>query len=231
MKKIIAIVLAVSSLFFLTVSKTLAEVTLGFSISHGLYQASGTETEGSGNVTSSEAAEVSSATTMAKFTYPTIFAEYNTGMVSIGVEVIPGSVETEEVARTDYNIEPGQVCTGNDGCNTSVTNKVEIEISKHITLYGLLPIMSTGAYLKAGISRMDVETNESLGTGSTYADIDGVSGAHASLGYQHDTASGFVRAEIGYSIYENMSVTSSNSHKVEADIEGGFARISIGRSF
>ena len=37
--------------------------------------------------------------------------------------------------------------------------------------------------------------------------------------------------KIGYSIYENMSVTSSNSHKVEADIEGGFARISIGRSF
>ena len=225
MKKIIAIVLAVSSLFFLTVSKALAEMTIGFSVSHGLYQASGSETEGSGDL------KKNTATDMAKFTFPAIFAEYNTGTVSIGVEVIPGSVETEEAARTDYNCDGVGSCLGNDGTTTNLTNKVSIEISRHVTLYGLLPIMDSGAYLKAGISRMDVATNESLATGSTYADIDGVSGAHASLGYQHDNDGGFVRAEIGYSIYDNMSVTSSNSHKVEADIEGAFARISIGRSF
>ena len=38
MKKIIAIVLAVSSLFFLTVSNALADWTAGLSVSHGVYE-------------------------------------------------------------------------------------------------------------------------------------------------------------------------------------------------
>ena len=41
MKKIIAIVLAVSSLFFLTVTKTLADWTAGVSVTGGVYEASG----------------------------------------------------------------------------------------------------------------------------------------------------------------------------------------------
>ena len=45
MKKIIAIVLAVSSIFFLTVSKTLAEWSVGVSYGVGEYEASGTENE------------------------------------------------------------------------------------------------------------------------------------------------------------------------------------------
>ena len=43
MKKIIAIVLAVSSLFFVMVSKSLAEISLGISGTAGVYEATGTE--------------------------------------------------------------------------------------------------------------------------------------------------------------------------------------------
>ena len=55
MKKIIAIVLAVSSLFFLTATKTLADWSAGVS-------------------------------------------------VSVGLEIIAGSVTTEEESRTDYKV-------------------------------------------------------------------------------------------------------------------------------
>ena len=90
MKKIIAIVLAVSSIFFLTVSKTLAEWSAGISVSHGVYQADGTETqEGDSEKNTLNGQE-------GKFTYPSIFLEYNLGLVSIGLDVIPGSVTTEE---------------------------------------------------------------------------------------------------------------------------------------
>ena len=69
MKKIIAIVLAVSSLFFLTVSKSLAEWTVGLSVTSGLYEAEGSETQEGDN-------EVSTAAEEAQFTYPSIFFEY-----------------------------------------------------------------------------------------------------------------------------------------------------------
>ena len=78
---------------------------------------------------------------------------------------------------------------------------------------------------------MDVESKESLATGSTYGNKEGVQGIHYGLGYQHDTDGYFVRAEIGYSKYDNISLRSNTGNTVEADIQGGFARISIGRSF
>ena len=79
--------------------------------------------------------------------------------------------------------------------------------------------------------RVDIETKEVLGTGSEYPDTH-MRGASLSLGYQHDTGGAFVRAEVGHTNYEGVSVSASNTaNNVEADIDGGFARISIGRSF
>ena len=77
-----------------------------------------------------------------------------------------------------------------------------------------------------------VETKEDLATGSTYGD-DNIYGGTFGLGYTHDTDGGFVRVEVGVSQYEEVSLTSTSNdqNKVEADIQGGFARISIGKSF
>ena len=225
MKKIIAIVLAFSSIFFLTATKTLADWSAGVSASVGHYTATGEEIEdGETNKT------VSTNTLEGKFGYPSIFVEKSFGRVSIGLDVIPGSVETTEIGRTDYNIEPGQVCTGNDGCNTSVTNTAKVEISRHISLYALVPIMDTGAFIKAAIIRADVATKESLDTGSTYPDTD-MKGASLSIGYQYDFDAAFVRAEVGATEYDTVSATSSAGHKVTADVDGDWARISIGKSF
>ena len=71
-----------------------------------------------------------------------------------------------------------------------------------------------------------------MATGSTYGD-DNIYGGTFGLGYTHDTDGGFVRVEVGVSQYEKVSLTSTSNdqNKVEADIQGGFARISIGKSF
>ena len=226
MKKIIAIVLAVSSIFFLTVSKTLAEWSAGISVSHGVYQADGTETSGA------EAEKNGTTGKAGPFTYPSIFLEYNLGRVSLGFDVIPGSVTTEESARTDYNT----VDTGNDGVGTGVTNKVSVELSRHVSLYALVPITDIGAFARVQVMRVDIETKESLGTGSKYPDTH-MTGASLSLGYQHDTGGAFVRAEVGYTDYEATSITSNTAttgstyNKVDADVDGTWARISIGKTF
>ena len=224
MKKIIAIVLAFSSIFFLTATKTLAEWSAGVSASVGHFKATGQESEdGEANKT------VSTNTLEGKFGYPSLFVEYNTGMVLIGLDVIPGSVETSEVGRTDINNSDG-ITTDNDGGVTGVTNTAKVEISQHISLYALVPIMDTGAFIRAAVIRADVATKEVLGTGSVYPDTD-MKGGSISLGYQYDFDSAFVRAEVGVTEYDTVSATSDNGHKVTADVDGDWARISIGKSF
>lgn len=225
MKKIIAVVLAVSSIFFLTATKVLAEWSAGISVSSGVYQAEGTETSGTESETNKGSEE-------AQFTYPSIFLEYNTGRVSFGLDVIPGSVTAEEQARTDTGVGDGSLTTGND----VITNKVSVEFSRHVSLYALVPITDIGAFARVQIMRVDVETKETLGSGSTYPDTT-MNGASLSLGYQHDTGGAFVRAEVGYTDYENITVTSTTAttgstyNKVDADVDGTWARISIGKAF
>ena len=91
--------------------------------------------------------------------------------------------------------------------------------------------MDTGAFARVQIIRVDVETKDSLGSGSTYPDTT-MEGASLSLGYQHDTGGAFVRAEVGASDYNSLSVKASNTaNKVDVDVEGAWARISIGKTF
>ena len=83
---------------------------------------------------------------------------------------------------------------------------------------------------KLQIMKVDVATNDSLGTGSTYPDTN-MDGASFSLGYQYDTDGVFIRAEVGYTDYGKISVTSTSSNKVDANVDGHWARISIGKTF
>ena len=222
MKKIIAIVLAVSSFFFLTVSNVLAEWSAGISASHGLYRASGSETQEGDSEKNALTGEEG------LFTYPSIFLEYNLGRVSLGLDVIPGSITTEETTRTDSGVGDNGLTTGND---TNVTNKVSVRLSRHVSLYALVPITDIGTFARVQIIRVDVETKEVLGTGSKYPDTN-MTGASLSLGYQHDTDGVFIRAEVGYTDYERITVTASNTaNKVDADVDGAWARISIGHTF
>ena len=42
--------------------------------------------------------------------------------------------------------------TGNDGGDgTGVTNTASVELSQHVSLYALVPIMDTGAFVRAAI--------------------------------------------------------------------------------
>ena len=57
-------------------------------------------------------------------------------------------------------------------------------------------------------------------------------GVSLSLGFQHNTDGVFFRAEVGYTDYEGISVTATNTaNKVDVDVDGKWARISIGKSF
>ena len=226
MKKTIAVVIAVTTLFFYGVTNSMAEWTAGISVSHGEYSASGQENR-NGSITH--------ANDMAakEVTYPTIFFEKAFDYASVGISIIPATQESEEASRTDYNCTAGIAlhCTGNDGSTGSVTNTAKVQLSQHVTLYTIVPIMA-GAFARAGIQTVLVETDETLNTGSKYDDKRIVGGT-IGLGYQHDTGGGFVRIEAGYSRYNTLELTSTTNskNKVTADLDGSFGRLSIGRSF
>ena len=225
MKKIIAVVIASTTLFFYGVTNSMAEWTAGISVSHGEYSADGEENR-NGSITHANdlaAKEV---------TYPTIFFEKAFDYASVGISIIPAKQESEEASRTDYNcIERSTDCTGNDGTTGSVTNTAKVKLSQHVTLYTIVPIMDSGVFARAGIQSVNVKTKENLATGSTYPDTH-MNGASLSVGYQHDIDGVFIRAEVGHTRYESITVKASNTaNKIDADIDGGFARISIGRSF
>ena len=56
-------------------------------------------------------------------------------------------------------------------------------------------------------------------------------GGSVSIGYHYDFGAAFVRVEGGVTEYDTVSAISDNGHKVTADVDGDWARISIGKSF
>lgn len=160
---------------------------------------------------------------------PEIFIEMvNDGGIAVGVAVIPGEAElgSRNTTRTD------KLTSG----SSSVTQKAQAEISGHVTLYAIVPvmdIMNGGVYLKGGVGSVDVESNETLGTGASYGN-QSVDFITAGVGYQKDVAVGFVRAEVGHTSYDKVSLKSTGSDAVSTitgDISHTHAKISIGKAF
>jgi hypothetical protein len=103
-----------------------------------------------------------------------------------------------------------------DGAAGNVTQNVQVDFEDLTTYYVNLNL-NENFYLKAGIAKVDVITNETLGTGSTYgnADLDGtVFGA----GYNKNFDNGlFVRAEGTYQEFDGVTINGSGDTSVTAD--------------
>ena len=156
--------------------------------------------------------------------YASVFVEKDLGPIAIGLDVIPYNIESETNTneRTNDAVDSG-------------TNSVQVDIETHATLYAILGLGDSPAYIKAGMSYANLATNESMATSSKYDDAD-LEGYHLSLGVQRELDNAFVRLEAGYSSYDDVSITATgdgaNPNKVTVSgMEGPHARISIGKSF
>ena len=81
---------------------------------------------------------------------------------------------------------------------------------------------------------VDIQTQESLGTGSKYNDVD-TTGYTLGLGYQAKADNGmFVRLEVSASSYDDVSAAStvdSNKEVTVTDMYGAMGSLKIGKSF
>ena len=209
MKKIKAITLAFLLSLFGS-SYALAEFTVGITGSMAMIDASGTELEG-GETSSGDASNTAGV--------GSIFVEYNNILgtaLSLGIDHIPGSadVSSSVKSRADANGE------GDSG-----TNKAQAEVSDHTTVY-LTYGFGNGAYAKLGYVEADLNTLETLSTGSKYGNVT-IDGIEAGLGVEFDVYAGSVgRFELTHIAYDDISVRSSVAREsvtpnnlIEADLD------------
>ena len=218
MKKLFAIIFS-SVFLFLNSANAELGINVGISGQIGVFEASATETEDTEKSREDDA--------MAAFGYVSVFLEKDLGQyITVGVDYVPSALESETVDETRSDL----LATA-DGAASSVTQKVQVDFEDLTTLYVALNL-NENFYLKAGIAQVDLITNETLGTGSTYgnASLDGtVFGA----GYNKNFDNGmFVRAEGTYQEFDGVTINGSGDTSVTADeINGVSGKISIGKSF
>jgi len=201
-------------------------VSIGVSGNLGLYEAAGSETDGT-EVNTAKNEEMAGA-------MGSVFLEINPsfGMLnrlSLGVDYVPHKIQTgtQTTMRSDHSLAAG-------GTPASVLkNTVQVDIKDITTVYANINL-TDWLYVTGGLMTMDVITNETLATGSAYADtsLDGYTmgvGAHI----QNDSGF-FSRLSVNYMEMDGvqLSSTTNTDNKVDLkSLEGTSAKFSVGKTF
>jgi len=157
-----------------------------------------------------------------------IFAEYSfDNGITVGFDHIPGTadVNRQDLTRTEDSSEANQ-----DG---NVTANAEIE--NHNTYYLELPIHA-GLYVKAGITSMDVISNDtdSVTLRGAYANTQ-VDGELLGVGYKGTFGSnGFYKLEGTMRSYDTINLTSTTTdlgNQLSADIDANLMTLAVGYAF
>ena len=201
--------------FLLLTASAHAGGKIGASLAYGNADSSGTITEGSTETAKSGDDNAPLVQFFAE-------AQVEDSPFSIGLAFMPLS----EIADAD-------------GTVTDAT----IKITKHFTLYGKLegefPLGGT-IFAKAGISRGDLKVDSlSTTSGDDLVDnVDTLTGHTLGLGYERDLSGDtFVRAELNYSTYDDVTGTSTNNagndtdKTFKADLDLTMFMISFGKKF
>jgi len=201
-----------------------AQVSMGISGTALYYDASGEETVKSSNTKNSKSD--SGVVPMASLF---IEKELDTG-ITVGLDVVPYGAKVADFnnARTDTDTD--------DASDTAGNNKGDVNFKNLVTLYASKDL-ANGMFAKFGVSRMTVETDETVATGSKYGD-ENIMGIMIGLGAQRDLNDGaFMRVEGQVSRFQGATFngsTDSDSVKNKIDLDDfttAGIKFSIGKSF
>ena len=147
--------------------------------------------------------------------------------MSVGIDFIPFEAEFESRSTTQSSIKTA-------GTSTSGTNKGTADVSKHLTLY-LQPQREISDGLKVfgtlGLVRADVESVVQSVSSTDKTVEQSLDGMKLGLGLKKETGIGFIKLEYSQTDYDDVSVTTSNSTKVTADIDTNILALSVAKSF
>jgi hypothetical protein len=219
MKKLLLTI--VLSVFYVSSASADLGVNVGVSGSAGIFAASATESTGTtkkGNGTEHGSAG-----------WGSIFLE---GTINdrflLGIDYVPAALETDttETAKSDKGV--GAVVP------TTVTNKIQVDFEHLTTFYAGL-MLTDNFYVKAGLTTVDVITNESLATGASYGDVE-LDGNMFGIGYHNALDNGvFFRFEGNYMTFDGATQTATGTaadNKIELrNLDGVSGKLSFGKTF
>ena len=208
MKKTLLVIMITMLTF---VGKSYAEMTYGVSLGLTKINADGTETEGG---------ETNDGSADHNVIIPSLFAEYAySDTISVGLDYIPLTADVSDKAKSRSDTETSVTGTATT-TTTSRTQSAQAELSNHVTLYSNYMLTDT-AFVKAGVAFVQLNTEESLGTGSNYGNED-IYGAVIGIGSKRGNS----RFELVYTDYEDVSLTSTvartgvtTNNKIDADLD------------
>ena len=149
--------------------------------------------------------------------------------MSVGVDFIPFEAEFDSRSTTQSSLK-----AKTDGAATSGTNKGTADVSKHLTFY-LQPQKEIRDGLKVfgtlGLVKADVESLVQSVSSTDKTVEQSLDGMKLGLGLKKETGIGFIKLEYSQTDYDDVSVTTSNSTKVTADIDTDILALSVARSF
>ena len=163
-------------------------------------------------------------------TFGSIFFEkaINDNM-SVGIDFIPFEAEFDARSTTQSSLKATA-----DGAATSGTNKGTADVSKHLTFY-LQPQKEIRDGLKVfgtlGLVKADVESLVQSVSSTDKTVEQSLDGMKLGLGLKKETGIGFIKLEYSQTDYDDVSVTTSNSTKVTADIDTNILALSVAKSF
>ena len=179
-----------------------------------------------GSETLRDSSEVTNGSHSEDIVIPELFLEYIGDNGAFGVAYIPVQ-ELGTKSRSDSNSE------GDTG-----TYKAEAEVANHLMIYGdlnMAEVSGATVYGKLGLSLVDIETSESLNSGSTLPNEERLLGWTVGIGARGDmpylSDSYFYKAEITYSEYDQFKKTTSGGNKIVADTDVTSAKFSIGYKY
>ena len=209
MKNYIRIFFSALLLIWATPSK--AEFSYGVGLIVGQVDSDGTETEGTAADTSDRSKSFEE-----QFAGVDLFAEYDFGGYTVGLQYIPIDKDVGDGSRTDADgDDPSENDDGTRTASATVEDMYSVytNIALGDSLYGIL------AYNQASVVTTETLNASSYGN----KDIDGYS---VGFGFK----GGSTKYEVYYTDFDDFSITASggNSNSVSADIDALTFRMSYG---
>ena len=197
-------------------------------------EASGTETP---SLDTSDSSDRSDEVTNDVF-IGSLFAEYESdylGGLTLGFEMIPGSADVSDKVKKRTDTELSVTGTAKH-TSLSRAQSAQAELNDHITLYAMQEVGDL--YLKVGYVMVDLETTESLATGSKYGNVD-LNGVLIGAGTEFEVGNNAIgRLEFSHTAYESLELQSSATRAgvspnnlIEADLDVTQLKASIGYKF
>ena len=211
-------------LTFALIAPSTADVRLGLSAAVAQLNADGSETL-------KDSSTIKNHSEQANAIIPSGFLElsHSSGF-GIGIDLVTGSADLAAGNRERTMVSEG-------GGEDSGTNKANAEVDGITSVY-LIKTFDSGFFVKLGSASADVNTVETLNSGSTYKNAS-VDGTHYGAGFERVNDNGvFFRTALEHTDFDSLTLTGSqvggtsgSFNKIKASVDVTTAKFSVGKKF